>query len=305
MGELELIEAFRRVVGARGGRVLRGSGDDAAVVRAGGVAVTSLDTVVEDVHFRLATHSLGDVGHTALATALSDLAAMGAEPGEAYVALTVPAHVDDAGAVELVDAMQALAARCGTTIAGGDVVSGPVLALSVTVNGWAESEDALVYRDGARPGHLVGVTGELGGSGAGLWLLANEGDARGDLVRRHLRPEPRLAAGRALAGAGVAAMIDLSDGVATDGRHIARRSGVRLRVELERLPLQEGVPDVALAAAAGDDYELLFTIAPEKRAAAEEAADVTWLGEVVAGDGELDLLGPSGDVVELAGYEHV
>jgi thiamine-monophosphate kinase len=322
MGELELIAAVERMLGRRGGRVLRGSGDDAAVVRPSGLAVTSIDTVVDGVHFKLATHSPADVGHTALATALSDLAAMGAEPGEAYVALALPGDFGEEAALELVRAMEELAERTATTIAGGDVVSSPVLTASVTVTGWAEDEASLAYRDGARPGDLVGVTGDLGASGAGLLLLSDAAlgdrlpaEARGALLRRHRRPEPRLEAGRALAAAGVSAMIDVSDGVATDARHLAERSGARLVVELERLPLAPGVAEVArasgrdpaeLAATAGDDYELLFTVAPDRRAGVEQAAGlpVSWLGEVVAGDG-LELLGPGPRPVRLTGFEHV
>src|SRR5919197_4733068 len=106
MGELSLIAAIERALSTRGGRVLRGPGDDAAVVSAGGaVAVTSIDAMVEGVHFRLATHSPGDVGHKALAAALSDLAAMGARAGEAYVALGLPAELGEERALELLDAM--------------------------------------------------------------------------------------------------------------------------------------------------------------------------------------------------------
>src|SRR5205085_4500515 len=135
MGELELIEAVKEALGSQPSRVLTGPGDDASVVHADAVVVVSTDTVVDGVHFSLSTHSPADVGHKALATALSDIAAMGAGPGEAYVALVMPP--DLTGALELVGGMRELAARHGVALAGGDVVSGPVLAVTVTVTGWS------------------------------------------------------------------------------------------------------------------------------------------------------------------------
>jgi thiamine-monophosphate kinase len=207
------------------------------------------------------------------------------------------------GALELVGAMEQLAERSGVTIAGGDVVRGPALTVTVAVVGWAEREDELVGRDGARPGELVGVTGELGGSEAGRELLERGEHEPAELVRRHLRPTPRLEEGRALAAAGAGAMIDLSDGLATDGAHLAEASGVQLRLRLDALPCAPGVEPEA-AARGGDDYELLFTIVPERREAAEAAAPVSWLGEVHAGSG-LVLLGAGGAPVDgLRGYEH-
>src|SRR3954464_1000151 len=193
MTELGLIAAIQAALGPLPERVLTGSGDDAAVVRADGVAVTSIDSVVDGVHFSLATHSPADVGHKALATALSDIAAMGAGPGEAYVALVMPP--DFGGALEVVGGMRALAARHGVALAGGDVVSGPVLAVTVAVTGWSGAADRLVYRSGAHPGDLVGGTGELGGSGAGLKLLDAGESQPEELVHRHRRPEPLLATG--------------------------------------------------------------------------------------------------------------
>jgi thiamine-monophosphate kinase len=322
MPERDLIYAFERILRVRNERVVYAIGDDAAVVRAGGAAVTSVDAVVEGVHFELSTHSPGDVGHKAMAVALSDLAAMGARPGEAYVVLAAPGSFGEAAAVELVEAMEALAERSGTTIAGGDVTAAPVLMVSVTVVGWAGGERDVAYRDGARPGHLVGVTGELGGSTAGLLLLDGL-DAelapgeREALVQRHRRPEPQLRIGAALAGAVVGAMIDVSDGIATDAGHVAERSGVCVEVRLADLPLAAGVEAVAraagrdpieLAAAGGDDYELLLTVSPDRREVVESAARsagtaVTWIGSVAAGTGAR-LIGSGGEPVELSGYEH-
>ena len=299
MGELELIAAIETALADRSGRLVRWTGDDAAVTRARPFAVTSIDTLVDGVHFTRATHGLRDIGWKALATAVSDLAAMGADAGEAYVSVVLPADVEEA--LELIHGMEELASETGMTIAGGDVVAGPVLVLTAAVTGWADSEDELVGRDGARPGDLVAVTGELGGSEAGRRALeAGEGDS--EHVARHLRPRPRLAEGRALAAAGASAMIDLSDGLATDARHIAERSGGCVRIRLGDVPRASGVT-AEQAATGGDDYELLVTVPPERREFAGAAAPLTWIGEVSAGDGLL-LVGPDGPMTGLRGYEH-
>ncbi|MGA8746484.1 MAG: AIR synthase related protein, partial [Solirubrobacterales bacterium] len=138
MGEFELLARMRKRLPAPGPRVRVGIGDDAAITVPGGATATSVDALIEGVHFRRGQASLAQIGHKALATALSDLAAMGAEPGEAYLVLGVPPDLDEDGCIELIDAIASQAGETGTTLAGGDVTRAPALTVAITVVGHAQ-----------------------------------------------------------------------------------------------------------------------------------------------------------------------
>jgi thiamine-monophosphate kinase len=300
-------------------------GDDAAVTVPMGATATSVDAIVDGVHFRRERCSLAQIGHKALAAALSDLAAMGAGPGEAYAVLGVPADLDDDGCIELFDGIAALAAQTGTTLAGGDITRSPVLAVAMTVVGHAPAAGAFVTRAGAQVGDVAVVTGELGAAAAGLLLLerpdladAIDAETEGRLKARQLEPLPRLRAGLALARVGATAMIDISDGLGADGGHLGRQSGVRLQLEGDALPQAAGVAAVAeaagldaveIATSGGEDYELLATLSPSQlqsatAAVTETGSPLTAIGEIVAGEG-VEIRLPGGRLLEPGGFDQL
>jgi len=320
--ESELIERLESLFQSSSPRVIRGIGDDAAVVRGAGYAVVSVDAMVDGVHFRGSQLSPGEIGHRALAGALSDLAAMGSSPGEAYLVLGLPHGSDRDDTLAIAEAVQQLAVRHGVAVLGGDVTASPCLTVSVTVIGWVADPGMVVGRDGARPGDRIAVTGSLGAAGAGLALIdasvpADElaDEVRAALRERYARPEPRLAEGQLLAELGASSMIDLSDGLAHDAAELARRSEARIELSLAALPLAAGVEQVAarlgadprvFAATAGDDYELCVSVpgaAADRLQAAwpTASAELSWIGTVVEGRPGLVFSDAEG---ELTGYEH-
>jgi thiamine-monophosphate kinase len=232
------------------------SGLDAegAVLR--GDLVVSQDTLLEGVHFRLEWTSWHDLGYKAAAVNLSDLAALGAEPEALVVGLGLPGATELADVVELYEGI----AETGVPVLGGDTTAGDGVVLAVTAVGHSERVPG---RGRARPGDSLVVTGPLGGAAAGLAVLRRGLAGFDELVRMHRRPPLRLEEGRRLARV-AHALVDLSDGIAGDAARIAERSGCRLVVEVERLPLAPGIDEVGSAPfwTLGEDYELLAALAP-------------------------------------------
>jgi thiamine-monophosphate kinase len=326
--EFDLIGLMRGRIAAAGAtegdHVIVGSGDDAAVTSPRGRTATSVDAIVDGIHFRRSTFSWEAIGHKALAVALSDLAAMGAKPGEAYVQLGVPEDVSDAELAGIADGLGAVARESGTAVAGGDLVASPVLFLAVTVVGHEDDDGPLVTRAGAAPGDSLVLTGRLGGAAAGRLLLEDEslasqlddGTARA-LRDRQLRPRALTEAGVAMARFGASAMIDISDGLGADALHLAEASGVHCQVELSDELIAPGVREVATAAGmdplelalGGEDYELLVAVPHDRLADALEtvrttSSDPALAGRVEAGEGVV-LRGPTGREVSAGGYDQV
>jgi len=269
LGEQGIIDLLARRCPTQGEGGQLGIGDDAAVVAASSEWVVTTDLLVESTHFDWAYSSPADVGHKALAVNLSDMAAMGATPGPIFLTLGLPPATPVADLEAFAAALGALARTSGAWLAGGDTVAAPAgWVVGITLLGRPVAEP--VRRDGARPGDHLFVSGTLGGAAGGLRWLAEGGEAaiQPTLVARHRRPEPRLALGSWLAREGVAsAMIDLSDGLATDGPRLAGRSGVGLAVDLDTVPIDPILEPLfgsrearRLALTGGEDFELLFTV---------------------------------------------
>jgi thiamine-monophosphate kinase len=289
VGEFGLLAALERL------GLVRGIEHDVAVLE-GGVVATQ-DALVEGVHFRLDWASWRDVGYKAAAVNLSDLAAAGADPEGLLVTLAAPAvtRLDDV--VELYAGLN----EAGTPVVGGDTTSAERVSLTVTAVGRSARVPG---RAGARPGDVLVVTGPLGASAAGY--LALEDGTGGDVERAHLRPPFRLEAGRRLA-VHAHAMLDLSDGLAADAAHLARRSGCRVVIELERVPLapaareaaeRRGLPVWDVACGFGEDYELLAALTRDDA----RALGLEPIGDCVEGSGVELLAG--GEAVGVAGWDH-
>jgi thiamine-monophosphate kinase len=341
LGEFGLINLIRKQVEHRTPGTLLGIGDDAALLdlRGDRRLLVTTDMLLEGVHFQRRWDCPRELGRKALAVNISDIAAMGGHPMYALLGLAVPRPGPTLEELRaLLAGLEEEAATYAVTLVGGDTCgSQSGLVLSVTLLGVAPGGTA-VLRSGARPGDSVWVTGMLGGAAAGLlaleqglrpgrtwpatlprptWLGAPEEAAIQAAVTAHLTPVPRLAAGQALVGCATA-MIDVSDGVASDVGHLCRESGVMARVLADQLPIHPGAMAMArlmgrdplkLAACGGEDYELLFTAAADPRPILVQAAPdlgVTRIGEVSAGEPVSWLvLGDGREEMLTGGFDHL
>ena len=291
--EFSRIAALATRIGSPGRGVTLGIGDDAAILAplAGGI-VLSVDTAIEGVHFRRGWAPLRTLARRAVMAALSDLAAMGAAPRATLVALALPADLDDAAFLELVDGTADAAREAGAPLVGGNLASAGELSITTTVVGEAGMRS--LTRAGAQVGDAIYVTGVLGAAALGLALLSRgEGDAVAGaaFVAHWCTPTARLAEGRALVSGGATACIDVSDGLAQDLGHLCATSAIATRIELAALPMLAEQRAQAralrldaetLAVAGGEDYELVFT----GPASATLAAIGTRIGEVVHRDAD-------------------
>ena len=309
MKEFDVIRRLSGLLPPRPEEVVVPIGDDCAVVMMGDKTwVAASDMLVAGRHFKgWATPE--DVGYKAVAVNASDVAAMGGTPRFILVSGAAP---DPETALRVFAGVAEACGEFGVYPLGGDTTGADRLTVDVAILG--ELAAAPVLRSGARPGHLLAVTGELGASAAGLLALEGDVEGFGRLKKRHLRPRPRVEAGRAAARLGAGAMIDLSDGLASDARRICEMSGVGCGVDLDRLPISDDTRELAaslgrdpavLAATGGEDYELLVCAPERVLGEIAEAAEVplTVVGEVT-GLGEV-VFRRGGDVVEgLSGWDH-
>lgn len=311
--EEQLLEAIRRVLSGAGPEVRVGVGDDAAVLApTAGELVITADALVENVHFLRGATGAHDLGHKAIVVNVSDISAMGASPRSAVCTLTLTPDVEASWVMELFGGMREACDEYALWLVGGDLSRGGEIAISITVTGEVAPGRA-VLRSGARPGDRLVVTGELGGSAAGLRFtrLTRPTQEQRVAIRRHLRPTARVGEGGVLARHGATAMIDISDGLSIDLSRLLKASGVAARLELDRLPVGH-LATIDDALGGGEDYELLAAL-PDPDAVDAAAAELkeafgvplSQIGIVVEGEGPVAVSSDGSEhPLEPTGWDH-
>ena len=319
IGEFNLINRISANLGSPSRYVIAGIGDDSAVLHSSGnrLQLVTTDMLVEGVHFRASTASPFQIGWKSLAANISDIAAMGGEPTYAFVSIGLPKDTDVEFVDDIYSGMKEIAEQYSVDIVGGDTVSSPEIIINISLLGEVEPENCIL-RSGAEVGDAVFVTGDLGGSSAGLEILERKLPL--DKKEKHLMPIPRVHEGRLLAKSGcVTAMIDISDGLASEIHHICKQSGTGAEIFMKYIPLSDNVPIVAeytgkdpyhFALYGGEDYELLFTCKPEKVPYIREIftinTDLTMIGNIVENERSVCIRDLSDRLIMLnsGGYDH-
>lgn len=326
IGEFGLIERIAEIVEHADERVIVTIGDDTAVVRPTELdyALLTTDLLVENVHFTLNSITPRQLGYKSIAVNLSDVAAMGGLPDYGVISLAVNPETDVVVIEDLYRGMADISRKYGLRIVGGDVTKSDTLIINVALVGEVEEEN-LCRRSDAKANDLIMVTGDLGASAAGLRLVLNpeleskvKDAAR--LKKAHFLPEPRVKEGRILAKSGVNAMEDISDGLASEIKHICDASLVGARLYMSKVPVAKGVDKVAeltgeraidIAISGGEDYELVFTSPSEFQNEIEQrlaavGTKVTVVGEIVDIADEITIVDWTGKErgLEVGGYTH-
>lgn len=309
-GEFELISHIKSMFPLPEGIV--GIGDDCAVIPQGGGddLLVSTDLLVDGTHFLADDIPPRDLGWKSAAVNYSDIAAMGGNPLGSFLSIALPSSVSEEWMDEFMDGYRQMSDSVGAPLLGGDTTKATdKLCINVTVLGTCAHGKA-VLRSGARTGDLICVSGNLGDSAAGLKAILSGAPRTGtaaELVRRHYHPVPRVAEGKALAAAGAHSMMDISDGIGSDLRHILEESSkgaviytgrIPVSPELQAFCLEQGLDHLELAINGGEDYELLFTIgsADEKKLQLRHFV----IGRIVAEDG----IRCEGPAKEFKGFRH-
>jgi len=317
----EMISSAQDKSAAAYRKLLIGIGDDAAAWK--GDTATQLvttDSLFQDIHFRLETTPWYELGWKSLAVNLSDIAAMGGVPEYAVISLALPLDTEVGDVKALYQGMLDLAGRFGVALIGGDTCRAPLVSITIAVLGSAGDKDGKVLtRSAARAGEKIAVTGALGAAAAGMEILDKrlklDAASAGQLRTAFLKPEPRVAEGQRLVELGVKAAIDISDGLISDLKHVCESSRVGARVEADRIPVASAVRAhfggraLELAAAGGEDYELLFTASEDVigRVKSELSCPITIIGDIVAEEpGSIVMVDEHGEPVHLgkSGWEH-
>jgi thiamine-monophosphate kinase len=313
LGEFGLIRRLSLMIQNQVPDLVVGIGDDCAVWQSGSdYVLATTDTLVEGVHFEEGTTPWRDVGWKALATNVSDVAAMGGSPLFALVTLCLPSTTEVSQVDELYEGIQECASSFGVAIVGGDIVSAPHVVVTVALMGRAQMRDGiplLMRRSSAKAGDVVAVTGTLGDSAAGLRRLREGSGAADGLAQAHVRPDPPLAVAQEAARLGVRCAIDVSDGLLQDVGHISEASKVGVDLRADDIPISEEVRSLfpaealGMACSGGEDYQIVFAGGSGVIAALMELRPgmITIIGRVTDRVSEVRLLDRTGEEIDMSG----